>query len=43
MYRGFSKEPLVKDQLVRLFDMLWGEKSREFLGGDSGFGDTILN
>jgi len=29
-YRGFSKEPLVNEQLVRLFDMLWGEKSREF-------------
>lgn len=42
-YRGFSKEPLSKDRLLRLFDMLWGEESRELpkypqvIGGVSAF------
>ncbi len=42
-YGGFSKEPLSKEQLVRLFDMLWGEGAREFpkypqvIGGISAF------
>ena len=29
-YRGFSKEPLSREQLLSLFDKLWGEEAREF-------------